>query len=441
MPEIIEGGGRKKQKADLRGGYTATGTRYKFGREQWRVLLRRSGKNTRIEDMVESIQWTEPADSAITRGSITFREPGYRRRPFNIGAGHEIILLCSVLGNGRFVELWRMRIYDPNHEISSGTRTFSLANDLQRLALSEDDFKYRKGKKKPRGWLVHEVIRDVCRRYRVRIGQITATRHRIKNRTWHEVDPLTVLNDVLRAERVNTGRRLMIRMTRGRLTVIPRKRSAELLLLGPTIIEAALRQSMREGFATALTVRGKTTTLRGRDQKDSHHRHRHRKINVKVLNAAAINRYGFIHRIVYAPDADSPAEARTLGRRYMARKARPIRDLTISHPGIPTLRKGVSIRVTLPQAGLKQIIFVSEITHNLSRADYTMDVTLGFDDPYVDEKPLRVFESLDDVAVRRGRPSPKKKKPKPKLKTDRQKQKSDTGPSPPSLGGVATPVK
>lgn len=406
-----------------------------LGMEEYRVYATRPSGRIRIDEMVEGFTYNEPADSPITTGELMFREPGYRNSLFNIGRGNKIRVDVSLKGDGKFIEFFTQRITEANHTVSSGVRTFPMADDLALLQASEDDFKYKKGKAKPRGWLVHEAVRDVCKRFGVKIGKLAATKHRIKNYVRTEVDPLSVITDFYLAERTNTGRRFTMKWKKDKLNIEPLKRSAALIELGPELMEAVLRESPEEGWATAVTVRGRNEMLKGKDSK-GRRRVSQKKISVKVKNAAAIKKYGYVHRIVYAPDADTPGEARALGQRHIAKKAKPQRALSLTIPMIPTLHKGDAIRLGLPEVGLKQIVYVSEVTQSVSSGSATTEASVIFTDPYVNEKELRVFETLDAAAKVRARPAPKKVTPT-KPVPPRNIRRVD---KPPVIGGIPTPV-
>lgn len=402
-----------------------------LGIEQFRITaLRGKLEPLLLDNLVESITWTEPQDSAIFTGELTFREMPYTTKPLVLNSGDVIKCEVAESATQRFRLLWRMRVREPAATASSGSRTLALINDLVLLGDSIDDFKYNKGKKHPKGWRIDQAIRDVCGRYGLKLGTLAQMTHHVKKKVWLDTSPLRVLNDLLAAEKNYTGRRFNMRFDNtGKLNIVPLRRSKELLTLGPTLIEASLQESMKEGYATALTVRATAERTLGKDKK-GRKRVRNVKIAVKVRSEAAVKRFGYVHRIVYAHGADSASEARTMGLYHLSRIAKPDRTMTLNHVGIPTLKKGDALRMSLPELGVKQIVFVSEITHTVQAGSYSMDVTVTFDDPYVDKKADRVNENKIEAATTRNRPT-KKSSTKKNNQPAANANKRDKIPKPP----------
>ena len=393
-----------------------------LGLQEFRVTVLRAKQQTlHLDDLVEGISWTEPADSAITTGEVRYRKPATGSE-LHIRPGDQVRVDYSAWGQKQWKKLWTMRAYEPSATLADGTRSISLANDLLLLSRSIDDFNYSKSKTRPHGWTISQAVKHVCRRFGLRIGRIPTMRHRVKKKSWLDTSPLRVINDLMLMQRNYTGRRYVLRFQNGKLNILPLKRSLDLMILGPTLIDASLQQSFHEAFATALTVRSVAQTQAGPSASPSRARRTTaRKINVKIRSRTAMKRYGYVHRIVYAHGATSTAEARRLGLRYLAKIARMKKEMTLNHVGIPTLHKGDALRLQLPELGLKQVVYVSEITHTVSAGDYTMDVTVMFDDPYVDVKASRVDENKEKTALDRKR---KTTTSKPKKKKESQKQQN-----------------
>lgn len=373
------------------------------GEDRWRLTADRGATRPRLrlDSMVESFDWDD--STAVLTGSMTLKLP-----PRKIDLTHGHLVICEhARGGGRFREVWRMRISAPNADATGGYQ-LTLSDDMALLQASKDDFDYRKDKRHPNGWLPHQIAADIARRYRFRIGRMVRTTHRIKKLHRPNASPLEALTAALLKEKVAKKRKMVMRWRRGRLEVLPLRRSREMLALGPMLIDAGLTTTMRENLATAVTVRA---TAGGKGKKKQ-------RISRLVVSRAAAARYGFIHRKITASDADTLAEAVAFARRRLASLAEPERELTVTVPGVPTLRRGAAMRVSLPELGLKSIVFAKAIRHSVTPGGYTMEVTCGFDDPLRD----RGAEQRDKKAAtakKRGRKAPKghtqrPKRPKPK---------------------------
>ena len=419
------------------------GPKIAYGREHFRFTLLRGRRTPRLslDRLVESVSWLD--ESAILNGEIALRQAPYVKKPIPALAGHQVLCEIANSPNGPFRELWRMRVSQPSREFKEGTAGFSLQSDLALLQASEDDFRYGKGKRYKRGPFGHTVIRDICRRYGIKVRSVPRMKHRIRKMVMLNVSPLDAIVRVLKLEHTDTGRRFAIYFERGKLEIRPLRRSNLLLELGPSVINAALTDSIRENFATAVTVRTSASEEKPKDTKGRKVKGK-KKIVVKVRLKSAVNRYGYIHRVVFAQDADTRGEARTQGLRYLARLARPQREATITHRGIPWIKRLQAIRLSFPEQQVRQIVYVRSVRFTLSPQGLDMELSLMFDDPYVDERLDKITEDLVEVAEKRGRPKPKKKKAKPERKKDKPKparnEPRGTG-KPPVLGQTPTPVR
>lgn len=360
--------------------------------------------------LVEQVTWDDV--TAILTGQMTLRTDPYNPKPLDVLDGDEVTLEHRLTQGARWREVWTMRVSNPSYDFAAGSVVFELANDLALLNASSDDFDYSTSKKRKRGWLVHEAMIDLARRYGLR-AKIVKTKHRIKKQgIGRGVNVWEFVKKLRNYEAVATNRRLVLRYDRKTLTMRPLRRSPYMLLLGPTLISAALTKTRYERFATSVTVRTTNWEQKGRDPKKRKKRKIH-KAHASYTNSAAVRRYGRVHRILYSPDATSTAELRNEGRMYIAAAIIPDRQLTFSHPAIPMMKRGDALTISLPDAGLKQIVFAQELHFRIGGGEFFMDGVAQFDDPYVDQRELNILDKLaDQPSSRYSEKAPKKKKKK-----------------------------
>jgi prophage tail gpP-like protein len=281
-------------------------------------------------------------------------------------------------------------------------------DDLAFLQLSKDDFVYHTNKSHPRGWTVHQIVADICKRYGVRLGRMPRSKLRVKSFSKLGVSPLDAIIAILRKLREDSDQKLVLRYEAGRVIVEPLRRSRDLLVFGRTLTGAVYsRTAYQEGFATVITAKGTAKTGK----------HSRSKLRVRVESKASSRRYGTIHQIVES-SGDTRAEVRTTARKKLANVKDPTEELTVQHPGIPTLRRGQAIRIGLTDLGLQQIVFVKEVRHTVTGLDYEMSVTLRFDDPFVEAATQLSAEKRAAAAKAKARKvkeaAAAKAKPKPK---------------------------
>lgn len=365
-----------------------------------------TGKATAIPmELIERITWDD--SNAITQGTITLR-----MNPFDEAAGEnrldqgDRIKLEAKVGTMTWREVWVMRCYRPQLTSSNIQRTFTLVNDLDLLRQSEDNFYFRAsgpdvisgGLERPGGWTGPEVIAHVCQKYRVPLTCYQTTDKIGKIRV-RRGSPLEVIRNVLIRERRRNNRRLMIRWSNGRLYVVPLAKSPTLLNLGPTLIEAAFQSELPEQFGSAITIHGLQQFVYGQDSGGTP-RAKQQKMHLDMENEVSRKVFGYVHRIVFSPDAKDDGRLAEEGLQYLRAVMVPHRTLTLTHQGMPWLRRGDAIQLALGDPGLqKQLIWVNTVQHVVTPQNYTMDFSVIFDDPYRDRREEKLLFRLKATAA------------------------------------------
>lgn len=376
-----------------------------IGNELFRVRGWHRGTRVLLDDNLDSATWEFTRQDRVF-GSVTLRRPASDHQLLGVGMGDWIALEYKRPHWEEWRRVWRMLVFEPERDPVNGTATCGLRDGLSYLARGQDEWAFKRNKKHPGGWLPLGVVRVVARRRGIRLGKVYRGRYRIKKLVRQRASALDILRAAYKLERRRSGRRFTISMIDGPLTIRPLVRSPSLLKLGPLIIEAAVREHMHANMATILTARA-TAGSKKRKKK---------KIVVTVRSPALIRRYGKIHRTITV-EADSRAEARREARRELANRGEPVREVTLTHPGIPGIRRGHALRLHFPQEHLRQIVFVSEIRHEATPGSYNMHITCRFDDPYLDAEEERSHALRCAAARRHDRPvpdgCPESEKPKP----------------------------
>lgn len=382
-----------------------------LGQEAFRVRVIRPEKGDVIEldHEIVSISWEDA--SSILRGNIEVAKPE-TDRPLPFGEGHVFILDWRP-GAGRWRELWRMRALAPNVQISGGLVDFELVDDLTFLSRSIGDFSYGVSKKHPKGVRGHKIIQAIARQFHFRLGRLAVMKHPIKKVHKTKTTPLDLVLYVLKLERNEIGTRLIPRMRRGRLEVLPLRRHRDMLVLGPAMIDASVKKSLRGGFATAFSAR---TAL------DGAKKGKKRKVRVRVKSSRGVKRYGYIERPLDVPKKlDSRREVRRYALKQLRKKSKPKEEVSFTHPGIPTVRRWDAVTVHIPEERIRKLCYVTSVTHTVSVGDYTMEVVCRFTDPFIDkrkddterkkcEKAKAHKRKLPEGCAKQGRP--KRKQPK-----------------------------
>lgn len=361
----------------------------RFGEEDFRVTCFRgerknpAERKVSLDSYVTGIGWEDAGP--ILRGSLSLMK-AKGHKPLAVSEGHVIQLEAAKKQGGKYRVIWKMRVENVSASAAAGSMELTLADELAWLQKSKDEWMFKKAKqgkgdnrtKRPRGWLAHQVAEEVCRRYGVKVGRLAKGTKRITNLTEKNASPLEIIMKAYKIERDHTGRKFVVRMREGRLEVVLLRRSKTMLLMGETLIEATITRGLRAGMATAAHVRA---TL-----KDSS-KEKHKKIEADVVSKRASKRYGYVHTTIHLDDpVNSKAQARKLAKRKLVTSMRPSREVTLTHPGVSSLFRGDAIRMRLPELGLTEIVYVKSVSHSVGSGEYTMSVTCGFQDPYIDKK-------------------------------------------------------
>lgn len=371
---------------------------------RWRVYAYRGNiKNpkrrwVRLDSMVTAMSWE---DTLIQTAQISLINP---RESLNIIEGHKIVVHYSANRDGKnWTKLWALRVTSVTISPGNDSIEIEAADELEWLKKSKDDFSYRKGNgeskdKRPDGWYAHQIARDVAKRYGIKVGSLAKGKHSIKELVEKNASPLSIIEAAYKKEREETGYKYVIRMRNGKLFVTRLRRSRELLIYGGQALDAQITRRISERVATELTVRGKV--------KDGD---KEKKETVRVRATKKIRRrYGHVHDFWTLDDpVDSIAAMRKRARREMAERQEPDREVTLTVQGHPGIQRGDAIRVALKDYGLVDLVYVTGASHSVSPGQYTVDLTLSFDEFYMDEEGEKIREKLCKKARENDRKRPK----------------------------------
>lgn len=365
-----------------------------------------------ISDQVESCNWLD--EGVVLTGQVVVRTPEHDRDHSAVRDGD--MIKCEVRWGGKWREIWRMRVWASSETISDGTVTLDLYDDLRNLEVSKISVEYTKTKKgkHKKGWRASEIVADLAKRFRFKLGKVAKGKRKITDLTMDKVSGIDPIIKAYKLEQEETGKQYVLRWKNGKLNVLPLRRQKLLYTLKDQIREAIIGHARDEKFFTALKA---TANLSKGDSKKKD------KIETTVLHREAVKRYGYIeHEWECNREVDSKAQLIKLAKRKISKsvRKRTLDEIQISHSGIPFIRKGDAIRVLLPaygfkdkprpqsiyKGGHKSILFVKSASHSIVAGDYTMDLTLGIEDPYA--------EMLEDVREKRDEKRREEKRQKRK---------------------------
>jgi hypothetical protein len=353
-----------------------------------------------INPVVVGISWDDVGP--IRSANLSLQHPTSTKE-LPIKRGHEIRVMWSPRGSKQWHPLWRLRVMKSVYSGSSRTMEVELADELQWLAKTKEDFTFKKGDaksegKRPKGWYAHQIAKEVCREYGIPMGKFARGRHRIKNLTEEGISPIKAIEKAYELDRDETGRKFVVGVWNGKLSVKLLRRSKTMLVLGKHLLEASYSTGFKDSFATVLDVTGSYKKKEGDDKK----------LEIQVRSSkVAMRRYGVIRAEWKIDDpVYSEANVRERAKRRLVHMQEPDQELSVTVPGIPTLQRGDALRVSLPQVGLSELVYAKTVTHSASAESYTTDLTCQFTDPFKDKEGDKTREKICKTAREKGRTLP-----------------------------------
>lgn len=382
-----------------------------YGRERFHLTVRRPRGGAKlatlnIDPLTSVVEWGR--DGAMMRGSLTLNQPGMRQIPSLVVKGDIVRLSVQASDGAPFRPLWEMTVTTPTQSIAAGQIELALRSTLEAAQRSRTNWRYRSGKVHPQGWTARQITVHACKRFKVPMGKLPASGHRIVKLTDKSASVVEIVTQAWTAEREWTGRRFDVSIARGQLEVTELRRPKYMLLMGQQLIDAVIDDALKAPFASALVITA-TVKVKGKTKR--------KKLRVRVVDRARVRRYGYIVRHTNTKNAkiDTLAELRAYGRKLLARRGNVFKTATLTHPGIPWVDRGDGVRVELPEANISTAVYVTAVQHRLSAGSYEMDMTVTVDDPYErDERAARVRRKKAEKARDRKRASSTKaNRPKP----------------------------
>lgn len=373
---------------------------FEFGREQFRFTARRHRgpvklPTVNLDQFVTSAEWGR--SGAKMTGQVEMQAPEGRTLRGLIAKGD--VIRCEIRRNSaaKWRPLWEMTARRPARSVRDDTATVALSSTLAQGSGSRRSWRFRKDKNHPRGWRAHEVAAEAARRMHYPVGRLAEARHFIAKLVDKHASLPEIVTQAYAEEREHEGRRFDVSIASGVLEVTELRRPRYMLLLGQQVIDAVLAEGLPDGYASAVIV---TSTVKATGST------KRRKIKVKVIDRARIRRDGYIVKRVSKSGLDTEQEARRFGRNWLARRAKPFSEATLTLPGIPWVDRGDSVKLNLPKEGLTAVVYVTNVRHRLGYGSYEMDVTVRTKDPWTaDERKRRVARKKAEARRRRGRSS------------------------------------
>lgn len=354
----------------------------------YRCFIVHKGLQQLVDGILPGLDWSDTGP--VLTGTISLMNDDDQRPKLQIGNGDRVRL--QVRWQGKWSDLWTMRIWDPQDDVVNESYSGTLFDDLHVLEISTDDFHFRRHKtKRPHGYKCHEILIAIARRYKIPLGKVARGTYDIKNLEMNDVSPLDVIVRAYRLERQHSGRRFVMRFRSGKLEVVPLQRNPVLYVLQSQLQAAVIGIETPDNYATALTGRWVTKKKKGH-----------------MMVTGNLDR-GFVHKQAgLLTGIDSRHEAEVRLKHMLAQRQSIKPAIPITHALIPFVRRGDATQVLIPSRGIsgdKSLLWVSSGEYHLSAGDATMDLEFSWTDPIASAEAA---QKAADKAKRAAKRSKKK---------------------------------
>jgi hypothetical protein len=368
----------------------------RLGDERLRFdVLKGDGSTVTLDDVLTSVRWDDVAMELT--GAVTATVPIGQLR---LNDGDRLRAFFAPSATAAFSRLWTLTIGADDQGVTRGplddSLSTNLTSSLARYRGTRMDFHFRRDKSHPKGWTCDQIARAVCRKAGIPVGRLTKGTHYIRNLVRRNADPVDVVLIAYRQEREATGRRFFASWN-GRWHITPLTRSRELVELLPVLTDASYTVKRRTDLATILNVRA--SVKRGKRTR--------RKVRVRVVDAAGVRQYGAIAKTVSPANVDTEEEARDYARKSLTRRLTLARELQVTVPLMPRIKRGDAMMARWPDSGLQQVVFVRSASHEWTPGGGTTTITARFDDPFVDKRAKKNNKTKAKKAKVNGRAQPK----------------------------------
>jgi hypothetical protein len=345
-------------------------------------------KILKINRGLVSLNWSD--EGSELAGDLTFK----RADPLDpsdapIHRGHRVRL--NVAWRGRQYQLWTMIVDgEPDITLSSGEIQVTLNDDLWPLRRTSRDWKFRKTKRRPKGWPSRAAARYVAKKSRVRIGHLPPSKGFLPKIEMEDASPLEVLQKIYEEQGKINGLKYTIKLRNGKLVIRPLRRGKVLYTIRGQAKEATpVNKPRKEEPNTVIEAKGRV---------------KKKKVEVRVFRRKVCRRFGWSVKEVDYGRVKSKAELRRRARRDLALELKVDRTATLTIAGVPFLEKGDTIFWKSREPGWagktksghpRGLCFATAVRHSLTPEDFSTELDVSQVDPYLADRKRRDKEQRD----------------------------------------------
>lgn len=351
------------------------------------TLLRGGYPALDISGMASTLEWQD--EGTVLGGTVALQYPDGKK--LWVARGHRI--RCDTEWEGKRYQLWTMRCEPPqedDEEVLSSTVT--LVDQMDAMRRNKLVWHFLRTGKHRRGWTCDEIARFVCKRLGCKVGKL------LKGKLYQhfslEGSGIEAIEKAYHAENQAHGVRYVLRMTDGRFESAQYQRNPLLFILKDQI-KSALTSDTGQTYPVTV-VHGYGYVGDG---------HKRKQLHFTAMNKATVRQLGYVPAQKHFGRVNSQADLEARTKRVLAGDLLAYKTATVSHPGIPFIRRGEGIQLDLPDAGFSgkdSFVYTASVHNTVSGGEYVSEFDVSTLDPFASPQAQNeLYEqttTLDSIA-------------------------------------------
>lgn len=322
---------------------------------KYRVIVVDNKKNRyNITDYLENLGWQENEGEISMQTSFTVRNDktskGYLSKLIRPGT---LIIVSAKHGSKKYKEVARGCVvtWNPTNQNSSHDLKCTCYDDLYNLQKSQDDFYFRSGTG------TKTRIQKVLKKWKIPVGSYKGSNKKHGKKKYQGKYLSDILLDILDDAVKKGGKKCILRMKEGKVTVVSRGSNSEIFVFKTNNTKVVSNSQSTANLVTRVKVIGKSK----------------KKGKTRVI--ATINgltKYGVRQRIYTRGTDETIKQAKKAAKEILDESGDIKQDITVQGPDVPYIRKGDMVYMQV--GSVKGYYYVKGIQHDADTMSMTMSI-------------------------------------------------------------------
>lgn len=344
------------------------------------TLLRGGRPPLDISAMCPTLEWQD--EGTTLGGTVGLQHPDGAY--VWVARGHQV--RCDTLWQGKRYNLWTMRCGPPEDTVPYST-SIPLVDAMDALRRDRLVWHFLRTKSRRSGWTADEITRAVAKRLGMKVGKLM--KGKLRQHFSLKGSGLEAIAKAWQAENHANGVRYVMRMTNGHFEVVEYVRNPLLYVLKDQITQALTSENAQTHPVTV--VRGFGYTGDGARRKQLHY---------TAMNRETVQQLGYVPGEKHFGRVNSQADLEARTKRALAANLLAYKMATVTHPGIPFIRRGEGVQVKLPNqgfAGKDSFVYCATVRNSVTGGEYNTELSVSTLDPFA--SPAAQQELYEQTAV------------------------------------------